>query len=120
MTEAPSAYIGTYVDFTEADSNDPKKYTWSKFEGKDGEDGIPGANGADGKTYYLHIAYANSADRKTDFSTSNSTNKSYIGQYTDTTQADSTDPTKYSWTKIKETREWLGGLISCNPTQNYS
>lgn len=101
MTETPSAYIGTYVDFTEADSNDPKKYTWSKFEGKDGEDGIPGANGADGKTYYLHIAYANSADGKTDFSTSNSTNKSYIGQYTDTTQADSTDPAKYSWTKIK-------------------
>ena len=101
MTETPSAYIGTYVDFTEADSNDPKKYTWSKFEGKDGEDGIPGTNGADGKTYYLHIAYANSADGKTDFSTSNSTNKSYIGQYTDTTQPDSTDPTKYSWTKIK-------------------
>lgn len=101
MTETPSAYIGTYVDFTEADSTDPKKYTWSKFEGKDGEDGIPGTNGADGKTYYLHIAYANSADGKTDFSTSNSTNKSYIGQYTDTTQADSTNPTKYSWTKIK-------------------
>ena len=39
MTETPSAYIGTYVDFTESDSNDPKKYTWSKFEGKDGEDG---------------------------------------------------------------------------------
>lgn len=101
MTETPSAYIGTYVDFTEVDSNDPKKYTWSKFEGKDGEDGIPGTNGADGKTYYLHIAYANSADGKTDFSTSNSTNKSYIGQYTDATQSDSTDPTKYSWTKIK-------------------
>ncbi len=101
MTETPSAYIGTYVDFTEADSNDPKKYTWSKFEGKDGEDGIPGTNGSDGKTYYLHIAYANSADGKTGFSTSNSTNKSYIGQYTDTTRSDSTDPTKYSWTKIK-------------------
>lgn len=101
MTETPSAYIGTYVDFTEADSNDPKKYTWSKFEGKDGEDGIPGTNGSDGKTYYLHIAYANSADGKTGFSTSNSTNKSYIGQYADTTRSDSTDPTKYSWTKIK-------------------
>lgn len=25
----------------------------------------------------------------------------YIGQYTDFTQTDSTDPTKYSWTKIK-------------------
>ena len=101
MTETPSAYIGTYVDFTEADSNDPKKYTWSKFEGKDGEDGIPGANGTDGKTYYLHIAYANSADGRTGFSVSDGTNKLYIGQYTDTTKEDSTDPTKYTWSKIK-------------------
>lgn len=101
MTETPSAYIGTYVDFTEADSNDPKKYTWSKFEGKDGEDGIPGTNGADGKTYYLHIAYANSADGRTGFSVSDGTNKLYIGQYTDTTKEDSTDPTKYTWSKIK-------------------
>ena len=101
MTETPSAYIGTYVDFTESDSNDPKKYTWSKFEGKDGEDGIPGSNGVDGKTYYLHIAYANSADGKTGFSISDSKNKLYIGQYTDYTPDDSTDPTKYSWTKIK-------------------
>ncbi|MFQ9824659.1 MAG: hypothetical protein ACLRWS_06905 [Mediterraneibacter faecis] len=101
MTETPSTYIGTYVDYEPNDSTDPKKYTWSKFEGSDGKDGIAGTNGTDGKTYYLHIAYANSADGKTGFSVSDGTNKLYIGQYTDTAKTDSTDPTKYTWSKIK-------------------
>lgn len=104
MTETPSTYIGTYVDFVQADSTDPAKYTWSRFEGlqgKDGENGIPGENGENGLTSYLHIAYANSADGKTGFDLSDSINKLYIGQYTDFIKADSTDPTKYSWTKIK-------------------
>lgn len=104
MTETPSTYIGTYVDFTENDSTDPTKYTWSRFEGAQGakgDQGIAGTNGVDGKTSYLHIAYANSSDGKSGFSVSDSTNKLYIGQYTDFTQNDSTDPTKYSWTKIK-------------------
>lgn len=60
-----------------------------------------GTKGADGKTYYPHIAYANSADGKTGFSVSDGTNKLYIGQYTDTVKEDSTDPTKYTWSKIK-------------------
>lgn len=101
MTKTPSTYIGTYVDYEPNDSTDPKKYTWSKFEGADGKDGIAGTNGTDGKTYYLHIAYANSADGKTGFSVPDGTNKLYIGQYTDTTKTDSTDPTKYTWSKIK-------------------
>lgn len=104
MTETPSAYIGTYVDYTAKDSTDPTKYTWSRFQGvqgEKGEKGIPGIDGTNGKTSYLHIAYANSEDGKTDFDVSDSTNKTYIGQYTDFIEADSTDPTKYSWTKIK-------------------
>lgn len=104
MTETPSAYIGTYVDYTQADSADPSAYTWSRFQGlqgETGEQGIPGTNGADGKTSYLHIAYADSADGKTGFDVGDSTGKSYIGQYTDFTSADSTDPAKYSWTLIK-------------------
>lgn len=103
MTEIPSTYIGTYVDFEENDSTDPSKYTWARFEGiqgEKGEQGIPGV-GTDGKTSYLHIAYANSADGKTDFSISDSTNKKYIGQYTDFEPNDSNDYTKYSWTLIK-------------------
>lgn len=103
MTETPSTYIGTYVDFEEQDSTDPSKYTWSRFEGiqgKQGEQGIPGV-GIDGKTSYLHIAYANSTDGKTDFSISDATGKTYIGQYTDFEVNDSTDPSKYTWSLIK-------------------
>lgn len=70
-------------------------------QGPRGEQGIPGTPGADGKTPYFHIAYANSADGKTGFDVVVSAGKQYIGQYTDYTPDDSTDPTKYSWTKIK-------------------
>lgn len=101
MSENPNTYIGTYVDFEETDSADPKDYKWARLEGIPGEQGIPGTNGEDGRTSYLHIAYANSADGTSGFSTTDSANKIYIGQYTDFTQADSTDPTKYSWTKIQ-------------------
>ena len=104
MTETPSTYIGTYVDYTEADSSDYTKYTWSRFigaQGEKGDQGIPGANGEDGLTSYLHIAYATSSDGKTGFSVSDASGKTYIGQYTDHTQADSTDSTKYKWTLIK-------------------
>ena len=102
-------YIGQYTDFTQQDSTDPSKYTWSKIKGATGAQGLkgdpgatglPGAPGADGRTSYAHFAYANSADGKTDFSTTNGTNKKYIGQYVDFVEADSTDPTKYTWSLI--------------------
>jgi len=101
VSDSNREYIGMYVDFIPNDSTDPTKYAWSKIKGTDGAIGTPGKPGADGKTPYLHIAYANSADGKTGFSTTDGTNKLYIGQYTDYTQADSTDATKYTWTKIK-------------------
>lgn len=101
MSKTPNKYIGMYVDFVEADSTDPTKYTWSLIKGADGAQGVPGTPGANGKTPYFHIAYANSADGRTGFSVDDSVNKLYIGQYTDYTPDDSTDPTKYSWTKIK-------------------
>ena len=101
MSKTPNKYIGTYTDFSGVDSTDPSKYTWAKFEGDQGAQGVPGTPGANGKTSYFHIAYANSADGRTGFSVDDSVNKLYIGQYTDYTPDDSTDPTKYSWTKIK-------------------
>ena len=94
-------YIGMYVDFTEADSTNPDDYAWSLIKGTDGADGTPGKAGADGKTPYFHVAYANSEDGNTGFSVDDSANKLYIGQYTDYLPDDSTDPAKYSWTKIK-------------------
>lgn len=98
MSKTPNKYIGTYTDFSGVDSTDPSKYTWAKFEG---DQGVPGTPGANGKTPYFHTAYANSADGRTGFSVDDSVNKLYIGQYTDYTPDDSTDPTKYGWTKIK-------------------
>lgn len=101
VSDGNREYIGMYVDFVEADSTDPTKYTWSLIKGANGAQGVPGTPGVNGKTPYFHIAYANSADGRTGFSVDDSVNKLYIGQYTDYTPDDSTDPTKYSWTKIK-------------------
>ncbi|WP_308902511.1 phage tail spike protein [Latilactobacillus curvatus] len=104
FTQTPSTsttYIGMYVDQTATDSADPKKYAWSLIKGADGTQGTPGAKGADGKTPYFHSAWANSVDGKTGFSTTDSVNKSYLGTYTDFTQGDSADPTKYAWSLIK-------------------
>lgn len=102
--ETVGIYIGTYVDNTEADSTSISKYAWQRLQGAQGpkgDQGIKGTDGTNGKTSYLHIAYANSADGKTGFDVSNSSGKLYIGQYTDFTPNDSTNPASYSWTKIK-------------------
>ena len=68
---------------------------------KDGEDGQNGTNGTNGLTGYVHTAWANSADGMTDFSTTVSANKRYLGVYTDNTATDSTTPGSYSWSLIK-------------------
>lgn len=100
MTETPNTYIGTYVDFTQADSTDPSDYTWARLEGMQGEQGIPGTNGENGQTSYLHIKYSN--DGGNSFTSNNGeTPGDYIGQYVDFTQADSTDPKRYSWSLTK-------------------
>lgn len=101
VSDSNRKYIGMYVDFVEQDSTNPDSYAWSLIKGADGAQGIPGKAGADGKTPYFHVAYANSEDGETDFDIVVSAGKQYIGQYTDYTPDDSTDPTKYSWTKIK-------------------
>jgi phage minor structural protein len=94
-------YVGMYVDFNATDSTNPSSYKWTLIKGSDGSDGIAGKDGADGRTPYLHIAYANNSTGTSGFSTTVSTGKTYIGQYTDFTQADSTNPASYNWTLIK-------------------
>ena len=96
QTDQTKAYIGMYQDFTDTDSTDVTKYKWTKWKGSDGAQGIPGPKGADGKTPYIHFAYASSADGNTGFSLTDG-NQQYQGYYSDYTQADSTDPTKYKW-----------------------
>ncbi|RHX74780.1 phage tail protein [Lacticaseibacillus paracasei] len=94
-------YIGTYSDFTQADSNNPADYNWALFKGADGKDGVPGKAGADGKTPYFHIAYADSSDGRTNFSLDTPGSRKYIGSYTDFTKADSTNPAVYSWQLVQ-------------------
>ncbi|MFH6657134.1 phage tail spike protein [Streptococcus suis] len=106
QTNADKAYIGVYVDFNATDSTNPASYRWSRWRGADGQNGrdgaqgIPGKPGADGRTPYFHRAWSNSADGRDDFSTSDSTNKRYLGTLTDFTEADSQDHTKYKWTAL--------------------
>ncbi len=98
QTDTNKAFIGMYQDFNATDSRNPQDYRWSKWKGSDGRDGIPGKAGSDGRTPYIHFAYANSANGHSDFSLVNTNNKfRYIGHYTDFESADSRDPGRYSW-----------------------
>lgn len=94
-------YIGIYTGTSATAPTTPSAYTWSKIKGEDGQQGVPGARGSDGRTSYLHTAYANSATGDRDFSTTNSNGKEYIGTYTDFEINDSNDYRRYKWIKIK-------------------
>ena len=89
-----------YSNKSSVPSDDPADYAgkWALIQGADGADGQPGPAGT---SSYLHTAYANSIDGSQDFSTTDGNGRSYFGQYVDQTQADSTDPTKYSWALFK-------------------
>lgn len=90
-------FIGMYQDFNATDSRNPQDYRWSKWKGSDGRDGIPGKAGADGRTPYVHFAYADSADGRTGFSLTQNGNKRYLGVCTNFDRTDSTNPADYSW-----------------------
>ena len=117
QTNADKAYVGVYVDFNSTDSVNPADYRWTRWRGsdglngQDGPQGIPGKPGADGRTPYFHRAWANSADGRDSFSTSDSTNKRYLGTLTDFTEADSQDPGSYKWTALFGTTEQSGNIL---------
>lgn len=71
-----------------------KDLTWSTISpGKDGNEGTPGMNS------YVHIMYAPNSNPTAEEMTK--IPDIYMGVYTDNTEADSTDPTKYKWSKIR-------------------
>ena len=49
---------------------------------------------------YLHTAYAQASDGSVGFSTTSATDAAYLGQYTDASATDATDPSRYTWTPI--------------------
>ena len=89
------AFIGVYQDFTETNSNNPTKYLWTEWRGRDGADGLPGKAGADGRTTYVHFAYSDNADGSGLTMTDNG--QRYFGHYSDYEKPDSSDKTKYKW-----------------------
>lgn len=100
QTDTDKAFIGMYQDFSTTDSRNPQDYRWSKWkgsDGRDGRDGIPGKAGADGRTPYVHFAYADSADGRTGFSFTQDGTKRYLGICTDFDKANSTNPADYAW-----------------------
>lgn len=97
QTDTNKPFIGMYQDFNATDSRNPQDYRWSKWKGSDGRDGIPGKAGADGRTPYVHFAYADSADGRTGFSLTQNGNKRYLGVCTNFDRTDSTNPADYTW-----------------------
>ena len=49
---------------------------------------------------YLHTAYAQASDGSVGFSTTSATDAAYLGQYTDASATDATDPSRYTWMPI--------------------
>lgn len=98
-TSVPNMSLGCYLwsktVVVYSNGSSTKSYSVSRI-GSDGSDGV---NGSDGKT--THFAYSTSADGKSNFSTTLFAGATYIGTYDDYTTADSTDYTKYKWTKLK-------------------
>ncbi|WP_425483985.1 phage tail spike protein [Lacticaseibacillus absianus] len=102
---AGKAYMAVVYGDTSVPSDEPADYAgkWVKVvgpAGKDGNDGESGEAGKDGRTPYFHKAYANSM-AGLDFSTTDATDKAYLGTYSDFAQADSTDPASYKWQLVK-------------------
>lgn len=96
---AVGEYLWTKTVVNYSDGSNTKSYSVGRI-GSDGADGI-GTPGADGKTTYVHYAYANSADGQTGFSTTYFAGALYVGVCTDFNQADPTDYTKYEWARLK-------------------
>lgn len=103
--ETAGAWIGTYVDFVEADSTTFSKYTWSKVKGEDGKtpvkgtdyfDGTPGQNG---ESSYLWIMYSQNADGSAMVDTP--TNARYIGVATTKTNNKPANNNSYTWALFK-------------------
>lgn len=69
------------------------------IQGPQGEQGIQGDKGEDGSTTYFHIKYAPVENPTSAQMTE--TPDVYIGTYVDTTQEDSTDPSKYTWARFQ-------------------
>lgn len=115
--ETPGAWIGQYVDFIQADSNDPAVYTWTKIKGEPGIDGINGTNGVDGTSQYFHVRYsanANGNPMKT-------TPDDYIGTCVNSSKTAPTGYSSYTWVRFKgmDGEKGIPGVNGSNGRTSY-
>lgn len=96
----PGIYLWSKSEVRYSDGTVSKSYAVSRL-GADGTKGTPGLPGADGKTTYVHFAYANSADGVKDFSVTPFSGAKYIGVCTDYNEADPADPSLYTWSEYR-------------------
>ncbi|MHA5205043.1 gp58-like family protein [Oenococcus oeni] len=108
-------YLWTKTVFHYSDDSTSTTYSVSYF-GTNGSNGTAGIPGADGKTPYFHTAYSTASDGSTGFSTTDPTNKTYLGTYSDFTQADSTSPVSYDWVKIQGNTGATGSIGATGAT----
>ena len=118
QTNAPQWVSGKYIwtrTKTTMQSGDIEYSEPVCISGRDGVDGANGERGPagkDGVSTYIHCAYATSADGRQGFSTSYGAGKTYIGQCVDLNVKDPTDPSAYTWSKIKgETGTGVSGIV---------
>lgn len=95
ITQPTALTVSAWVDNKEVASDEVTFLNVS--DGKNGVKGDPGKAGADGRTPYVHFAYADSADGRTGFSLTQNGNKRYLGVCTNLSQSDSTNPADYTW-----------------------
>lgn len=89
-------------------------------DGEDGATGQRGPAGADGESTYIHTAWANTPDGSgPSFSTTDSTDKSYLGVCTTDTEPDPTTPSSYSWSRIEGAAGTDGKGVSSVVEQYY-
>lgn len=102
MSDTPNTYIGTAVTSSPTAPTAYTSYKWVQLKGSQGpkgDQGIKGETGSNGVSSYLHIKYS---DNGTSFTANNGeTPGQWIGQYVDTTPADSNVFSAYTWTKVK-------------------
>ncbi len=96
----PGDYLWCKTEVKYSDGTVVKSYSVSRI-GSDGEQGTPGPAGADGRTPYVHHAYANSADGTAGFSTTYFMGALYVGVCTDYNLPDPTTPSSYEWARLK-------------------
>ena len=93
------AYIGfAYNQTTAQESNNPNDYAWSRMLGEKGDQGVQGEKGSN---TYTWIKYSDNANGNPCYDTPTSTTQ-YIGiAVNQTTENESGDYTKYTWSKFK-------------------